>query len=99
MPRDVATQGRSVTCFLFLRYRAEPFEIGAGIPLPEVTADVPREQGMMIVISCPRSLTGNLVYSRCLERIWVKLFDLSRCPSASKPTSFEWLARCMTASS
>jgi hypothetical protein len=31
------------------------------------------------------SLTADYFSNQCLERIWVKLFDLSQSPSASEP--------------
>jgi hypothetical protein len=52
----------------------------------KVGADIPDQDGMIIVISWrTRSLTADSFSNQCLERIWAKLFDLCQSLSASEP--------------
>ncbi len=60
-----------VTSFLFLRYRRQSLKVGA---------DIPNQDGMIIVISWRDSFSNQR-----LERIWAKLFDLSQSRTASEP--------------
>ena len=65
-----------VTSFLSLRYRLQSFKIGADI--------LNRNEMIFIIFRRTWSLTADSFSSQCLERTWVKLFDLSQSLNASE---------------